>query len=316
MKRIYESIKLLIRNSGTILIAGHVDPDGDTLGSMIALNLILEQLKKKSDMLSIDGVPESYKFLPRSDKVKSKPPRKEYDLLITVDASDLSRLGNINIKAKHTINIDHHADNTNFGDINCVELLSCVAEQIYKLARELGAEITQDIAAALYVSIITDTGNFRYSNTLPSTFEVAVDLVEKGIAPWKIASAVYDTKTITGMKVLAYALDNIHVEKKGKLVWSGIPFEVIKETKATHEDLISIIDYLRAIKGSEVSILLREEQSNLVKVNFRSKGKTNVSKIANELGGGGHIQAAGAILKMPFEQAKEKTIQTVLKWME
>ncbi|NQU16606.1 MAG: bifunctional oligoribonuclease/PAP phosphatase NrnA [Candidatus Saganbacteria bacterium] len=313
MRRIYESIKLLIKNARTILIAGHIDPDGDTLGSMIALHLILEKLGKKSDMCCQDKVPPSFLFLSGADKIRTSPKRKEYDLFFTVDASDLSRTGNIKVTAKHIINIDHHADNTNFGDINCVELLSSVAEQIYKLAKELNVEINQEIAKALYVSIITDTGNFRYANTLPSTFEVACDLVLRGAIPSQIASAVYDTKTIAGMKVLSYALDKI--EKRGKLVWSSLSHEIIKKTGATHDDLICIIDYLRAIKDTDVTVFLREEKENTIKVNLRSKGRTNVSKIANDLGGGGHIQAAGVTLNMPLLEAEEKVISTVMKNM-
>lgn len=313
MKRIYESIKLIIQSSRSILIAGHIDPDGDTLGSMVALNLILEKTGKKSEMVSVDGVPDTYKFLPKSNKIRKSPRKSDYDLLITVDASDISRIGNVKVKAKHIINIDHHADNTNYGDINCVELLSCVSEQIYKLSKELGVELTQDIATALYVSIITDTGNFKYSNTLPSTFATAYDLVEHGAVPFRIASAVYDNKTIAGMKLLAYALQNI--EKRGTLVWSMIPQKIIKETGANHEDLISIIDYIRSIKDTEVAVFLREENRNVIKINLRSRGRTNVSKIANELGGGGHIQAAGVTLNMPLKEAEEKVISTILSHM-
>ena len=315
MQRVYKLISSLIEPAKTILIAAHIDPDGDTLGSMIALHLILEQLGKKPDMCSTSGFPDNYRFLPYSDRVAAKPKKKEYDLLITVDASDLSRVGDLNVKYKNIINIDHHPDNTNFGDVNCVELLSSVAEQIYKLALELGAKITQEIATALYVAIITDTGNFRYASTLPSTFKVAWELVEQGAVPWKIASAVYDTKTIAGIKVLAHVLANIKTEKNGLFVWSSVSYPVIEELSATHEDLISIIDFLRAIKGTEVSVFLREETEGEIKVNFRSKGQVNVSKIANELGGGGHIQAAGAALKMSLQEAEEKVVKAVLENM-
>ncbi|MFC1495885.1 bifunctional oligoribonuclease/PAP phosphatase NrnA [Candidatus Margulisiibacteriota bacterium] len=315
MQQVYKTIKVLIEESKTVLIAAHIDPDGDTLGSMIAMHLILEQLGKKSEMVAVSGLPESYQFLPRSEKIQKKPKRKEYDLLITVDSSDLTRLGKLDLKAKNIINIDHHPDNTNFGDINCVELLSSVAEQIYKLAKELRVEITQDIAVALYVAIMTDTGNFRYASTLPSTFHIAWELVEAGAVPWKIASAVYDVKTIAGMKVLAYALENMKVEKGGKFVWSAVPKSIVEKYGAKAEDLISIIDHLRAIKGSQVSVFMREDSTGKIKINFRSKGEVNVSKIANEIGGGGHIQAAGAQLDIPLAEAEEKVVATVLKNM-
>jgi phosphoesterase RecJ-like protein len=315
MQKVYAAIDLLIDGSKNILLASHIDPDGDTLGSMAALYIILDKLGKKVEMFCANEIPSIYKFLPKSEKISSKPKRKDYDLLITVDASDLKRVGELDVKYKNIINIDHHPDNTNFGDVNCVELLSSVAEQIYKLACELKVEIDEDIATALYTAIMTDTGNFRYANTLPSTFKVAWELVLAGAVPWKIASAIYDTKTLAGSRILAHVLSNMKSEKGGKFIYSSVSFEVIQENRATHEDLISIIDYLRAVKGSEVSVFLREEEKDTVKVNFRSKGRVNVSKIASELGGGGHIQAAGSLLKMPLKEAEEKVVQAVLNNM-
>jgi phosphoesterase RecJ-like protein len=151
MKRIFESIKEELSRAKTAIVAAHVDPDGDTLGSMIAMALILKKMGIKAVMYSKDGVPRAYRFLPHSDEIYDTPPKYESDLLITVDSSALCRIGDKKILAKKIINIDHHPDNTNFGGINCVELLSAVAEIIYQLALYLEIEIDPEIATALYV---------------------------------------------------------------------------------------------------------------------------------------------------------------------
>ena len=313
MKKLIEDIKNLILASNKIIIAAHIDPDGDTLGSMIGLALIIGKLGRKCVMYSHDGVPNTYHFLPHSKEVISVVPAEEFDLLITVDASDLSRIGKRRIKAKKIINIDHHPDNTNFGDINYVDMISAVAEQIFYLAQGFGVLIDQEIANALYISIITDTGNFKYSNTLPSTFAVARELMLLGANPARAAINVYENRRIEGLKILAKALLNVETLNQGKIVYSIITSQMIIDTKARGEDLVGIIDHLRSIKTAEVAILMREEERNKFKLNFRSKGKVNVSLIANALGGGGHVQASGCTVEGELEEVKKRVLDLVLK---
>ncbi len=308
-----DQIKDLILASKKIIIASHVDPDGDSLGSMIALCLILKKLGLDAVMYSIDGVPNSYKFLPYASEIVSEVPREEFDLLITVDSSDISRIGKKKIKAKKIINIDHHPDNTNFGDINYVKMISSVAEQIYHLIENFKVVIDREIATALYISIITDTGNFRYSNTLPSTFEIAKELVLAGASPSDSAVAVYENKRMEALKILAYALMNAESVKQGKVVYSVITHQMMMDTKARGEDLVGIIDHIRSVKTAEVAILFREEERDRFKINFRSKGKVNVSNIARALGGGGHVQASGCQVEGDLEEVKNKVLDLVLR---
>jgi len=313
MNRIFESIKQELSQAKTAVVAAHVDPDGDTLGSMIAMALMLKKLGIKAVMYSADGVPRTYKFLPHSDEIYDHPPKHESDLLITVDASDISRIGAHPVKAKKIINIDHHPDNTNFGAINCVELLSAVAELIYQLAEYLKVEIDPEIATALYVSIITDTGSFKYTNTLPSTFLVAMNLVKRGANPSQCATAVYDNKTLTSVKIFARALLNIETLKNGRIVYAAISNELIHEMHAHGEDIVGVIDHLRTIDTAEVAVMFREEIKNKVKINFRSKGSFNVSRIAKSLGGGGHVQASGVVLEGSLLEVKKKVLDLILK---
>ncbi|MBI5701273.1 bifunctional oligoribonuclease/PAP phosphatase NrnA [Candidatus Saganbacteria bacterium] len=309
----YSKFLQLIKQSETVIVAVHKDPDGDTLGSLIAMGLILETFGLKVTLFSNDGVPNTYKFLPGSDKVISHPPKKEFDIMVAVDASSPSRIGTDKILAKTVVNIDHHPDNSNFGALNYVELLSSVGELIYKIAKEFQIPITQEIAIALYVSIITDTGNFRYSNTLPSTFEVAHDLTLHGASPFTIATLVYDTKSVESLKILAATLENLEYTPDKKVAWASITKSLINEIQARSEDFVGIIDHIRAIKECEVALLFREDKNGMIKVNFRSKGNVNVSKVANILGGGGHVQAAGCEIDLPLNEAIKKVVDLVLK---
>ena len=217
---------------------------------MIAMAMIMEKLKVKASMYSKDGVPKVYRFLPWSERIVDSVSDKEFDLLITVDSSDLARIGDKKIKAKKVINIDHHVDNTNFGDINFVESLSSVGEIIYKLALEYKVSIDKDMADALYVSIITDTGNFKYSNTLPSTFEVARDLVVCGANPSLLATKSYDTKSFEGLKILAKALSKARISKNKKVIWSCISSSEARSAGARAGDLVGIIDHLRTFRDA------------------------------------------------------------------
>lgn len=313
MKPSYQEFKDLILRSKTAVVAAHIDPDGDTLGSMLAMGIILRGMGLDVVMYSSGGVPNTYKFLSDFENIVNHAPKKEFDILVTVDASRLERIGDAKINAKTIVNIDHHPDNSNFGNINYVELLSSVGELIFKIAKEFGAEITPEMACDLYVAIITDTGSFRYSNTFPSTFLIAKELAEKGANPYQIASLVNDAKSIESLKICAEVVYNMQYTPDKKIIWSIISKDIIQRSHAKSEDFIGIIDHLRSIKECEIAIILREEKSGMIKINLRSKGKANVSRIANEMGGGGHVQAAGCEVNMTLPEAQDKVIALAKK---
>jgi len=306
-------MKKLISEAKTSVIVCHVDPDGDTLGSMLAMRIILSNMGVNVLMYSPDGVPPSYLFMPGSEKIMTHAPKKEFDLMVTVDASGIDRIGKSKIMARKILNIDHHPDNTNFGDVNCVEQLSSTAEIVYKIAKEFSVKMTPQLAIPLYVGIMTDTGSFRFQNTKPTTFLVAKELVKKGANPSYIADNIYNTKTIEAVKVCNAAFSLMKHTEDRKIVWTYITREMIVDSGAKAEDLTGIIDHLRSIKGIEVALLFREDKNGRIKVNFRSKGKINVSEIAHECGGGGHVLAAGCELDMSIEEAQEKVLELVKK---
>jgi phosphoesterase RecJ-like protein len=304
-----------IKKAKSVILLTHTDPDGDAIGSMTAMCLALKQIGKKILMYCRDAVPEIYRFLPESDKVKSSLNGAKFDLAIAVDCGDEKRVGdglNLRDLAPVVINIDHHPDNTKFGDINVIEKISSVSEMLFKLFKRMKINISKDVAACLYTGIMTDTGNFRYDYTNAETFEVAALLARAGAEINRIAMAVYETKTLSSVRILGAAMYRLETSETGKVAWTVLPKQLMASLEAKSEDLTGLVDHIRTIKGVEVAVLFREEDDG-IKVNFRSKFKVNVSEIAKNLGGGGHIRASGAIMQGPLDEVKKKVLAEVFK---
>ncbi|MBU0671929.1 MAG: bifunctional oligoribonuclease/PAP phosphatase NrnA [Candidatus Margulisbacteria bacterium] len=319
MNEIFITIKKALKNARNALIVSHVDPDGDSIGSMNAMGLVLAQMGLAVDQYSQDGVPKIYRFLPGSDSVKNKVEQnKKYDLLIAVDASDIKRLGDkLSVKdiAKLIINIDHHPDNTQYGDINYAQKSSSTAELVYKLLKNLKIKIDKPVAENLYVALITDTGNYRYENTSVGTFIMAEDMLKAGVDTHAITTRIYDTKSIASIRIQAAALSTLEVSPDRKAAWVVVTQEMMEKVGAKGDDIVGLVDQIRSIDGIEVAILFREDGSK-VKVNLRSKSKINVSEIARRFDGGGHFRAAGAILSDDIVTAKKKVVAEVLKYLK
>ncbi len=319
MKEAFAAIKKALKSAESALVVSHVDPDGDSIGSMIALGMVLEKMGLKADLYSEDGIPRIYRFLPGADRVvKELDPRRRYDLLFAVDSSDIKRLGDkvpFRKIAKTVINIDHHPDNTKYGDINYVEKSSSTAELLYKLIKHFKLPIDREIAGNLYVALITDTGNYRYENTSVTTFDMAKEMLKAGVDTHAITTRIYDTKSIASVRLQAAALATLKATPDRKAAWAVVSKEMMERSGAKSEDLVGLVDQIRSIDGVEVAILFREDDGK-VKVNFRSKEKVSVSAIAKRFGGGGHIRAAGATLAGDLESAQKKVIAEVEKYLK
>jgi phosphoesterase RecJ-like protein len=319
VREVFATIKKALKSARTALIVSHVDPDGDSIGSMICMGMILTELGINTDLYSQDGIPRIYRFLPGVEKVKNEARGDlHYDLLISVDASDITRLGD-RFDARKTantiINIDHHPDNTKFANINYVENSSSTAELVFKLAKYLKINISKAMAENLYVALITDTGNYRYENTSAATFAMAGELIQTGLDTHEITTKIYDTKSIASIRVQALALSKLETSPDRKVAWVTVTQAMMDKIGAKGEDLVGLVDVVRSIEGVEVAILFREEHGK-VKINFRSKDKVNVSEIARKFGGGGHTRAAGAIFKDDVEKVKKRVIPEVLKFVK
>ncbi|MFH0886988.1 MAG: bifunctional oligoribonuclease/PAP phosphatase NrnA [bacterium] len=306
----------LLKRSKNILIVSHVDPDCDSTGSALAMSQILKKMKLRSTLFCHSKIPPLYSFLPGIRSYTDKLLKKKYDLTIALDCGDYRRMDIPAIDRPRLgvlVNIDHHSDNTQFGDINYTHSVAATAELVYYLANILKVKLDANIATCLYSAVMTDTGSFRYDNVTPKIFDVARQLVLLGADPNKIAQQVYESRTINSLKLLGLALDNIKMFSHGKVVMTGITRKMFETTRAGEDDINGIVDHLRSIKGVEVAVLLREVNSKRVKVNFRSKRYVNVQKVAKSLGGGGHIRASGVILAMDRKSALKKIIQAISK---
>ena len=315
----FENIKRELRSARSALIAVHIDPDGDAIGSAIALAMLLEKLGIAATIYSQDGVPKIYRFLAWSDRIINTPPlKKQFDLFFCVDSSGFERIGNkANLRnvSSTIINIDHHPDNTMYGSINYVEKVSSVAEQIYQLFAYLKIEVDKKVAENLYVAMITDTGNFRYENTSVSTFLMASELLKRGINPHEITTHIYDTKSLSSIKISALAMSKLGFSKDKKVAWTAVSEAMMTEVGARGEDLVGLVDSIRSIERVEVAILFRQDKGR-IKVNFRSKYGANVSEIAKRFGGGGHLKAAGAIVKGSLDSCVENVVSETIKYLE
>ncbi|MBB2182884.1 bifunctional oligoribonuclease/PAP phosphatase NrnA [Lachnospiraceae bacterium MD1] len=287
-----------------IAIAGHIRPDGDCIGSCTALYLYLKQYQEELGIDQVDVYLErfgnEFRILAGVDNILHSYDNEEcYDVFISLDCGSLDRLGNAlkyYNQAKKTINIDHHISNQSFAMVNHVVAdASSTCEVLYSLMEE--DHITKEIAEALYVGIIHDTGVFKHSNTSEKTMQIAGKLISKGIAFSKLIDESFYSKTYVQNQILGRCLMESLLIMNGKVVVSSISRKMLDFYEATHSDLDGIIDQLRIIKGVEVAIFISETDVQDYKVSMRSNGEVNVSKIAVYFGGGGHIKAAGCSMK-------------------
>jgi bifunctional oligoribonuclease and PAP phosphatase NrnA len=292
-----------IRGNDRFLVTTHENPDGDALGSLLATQLALEALGKSS-LMFLPGpapLPGEYRFLPLEALQRSLPDDAADRTLIAVDAANESRLG-ADAAALHsapfTINVDHHHDNSRFGDVNLVDAeASSTGEVLRGVFAELGLELTAELAEPLYVALVTDTGRFQYANTTPKALRLAAELVEAGADVHKVFQGVYESVQFAKLKLLARALERAQVYEGGGLVVSYLLRDDFAEVGAVEPYSEGIIDFLRAVEGAHMAALIREPPrggSPARRISLRaSHDELDVSAIARAAGGGGHRQAAG-----------------------
>lgn len=298
-----------------ICLVSHIHPDGDSVGSLLSLGLVLESINKKVTMLKTDDIPDKFKFLPGIDKLKSYEENKEFDLLIVLDCSDLDRLGTfkyITDKAKYIVNIDHHVSNTNYGDINIVNhKASATGELVFHILNYLNLYIDKEVATCLYVAIATDTGSFRYDNTHAETHFIVSKLFEKQIDLKKITFEVFQNKTLASTKLFIEALNTLDLYYDNKLAIVHVTQQMLKKNNAEFNDIDGIVEYIRDIETVEVACILKELDKSEIKVGLRSKRYVNVAEIAQKFQGGGHIRASGCTIYDNINKTKEVLIKEI-----
>ncbi len=300
-----------IHKAKKIIVASHVNPDGDTIGCLLALGLSLIAMGKKVILLSQDGVPSRFQFLPGSELILSHTTEKA-DLAIAVDCGSRRQLGAIQLpffRAKVTMQIDHHDFGNAFGKIQVLEEdAAAVGEIVYELIQSLKVEVTSAIAICLLTSIIVDTGSFRFSNVRPKTFDICSKLIKKGIDIQHLIEEAYWRKTRSMARLSGYCTSQTHFSDDGQVAWATVYQRDFRRFGAKLSDVDAVADDLRSIEGVKIAVLFRETEKKNYRVSLRSSYGINVAKVAKLFGGGGHHNAAGCAV--PVSQ-KEKLLQAV-----
>jgi phosphoesterase RecJ-like protein len=305
-----------IERGRRFLISSHINLEGDSLGSEIAMSFFLKKMHKPHFICNTSPVPSVYGFLPSLEKVVTSPVRVPvFDTAIILDCSDLERIGKVKqwIKPdKVIINIDHHMDNKHFGTVNWVNPKgSATGEMLYELFDKAGIGLDENTALCLYVAILTDTGGFRYENTTSLTHAVVSRLLELGIKPPIIFEKIYESHRLARMKLLGLALSNLRLSPDNSIAWFVVSQEMLKKVGADLQDVEGFIELARAVRDVRVAIFFQELKDNRIKIGFRSKGRINVSKIAHSFGGGGHFAASGCILKGKLKEIERMVLERV-----
>ena len=307
-----------IDKAKNIVIVTHEIPDGDAVGSSLALYAGLKQLGKDVDVV-IPEYSKTFEFLPNSSEIKKEGRNETYDLAIALDCGDIKRLNgfaNYFEDANTKISIDHHGSNTMFADYNFVNPTAPACAQILiTVLEEMGIIINKEIGTCLLTGIITDTGGFKYKGVTAETFEFVAELLNKGVNVSDVYKKVLQTISKTRFELMQIAINRLEFFEGGKLTFTYVTKEDIEKVGAGSNDHDGIVEMGRDIEGVEVSIFLRETD-NGYKISLRSNEYVNVSDICLMFGGGGHVRAAGGNINLPFEQAKAKIIEECAKHLK
>lgn len=298
--------KKFITEAESIVVICHIAPDGDTIGSALGLGWLLRRMGKQVWVACADPIPSRYRFLPGAGEVLPHRP-EGCDLIIVVDTSDIERIGALYdvtaFTATPVINIDHHVTNTHFGDVNLVEDMPSTAEIIYELTNELGIPLDTNSAIGLLTGLVTDTQCFRTANVTADTLRRAVAMMEAGASLRDITELVYNRLPASAIYLWGQALAN--AQWRGRILYTTVDNETLHRYDASADELSGIVNFLASTSDADVAVLFRERSDGRIEAGMRASRGWNVSDVALRLGGGGHPQAAGCILKGSLDEVRE-----------
>ncbi|HXF83389.1 MAG TPA: bifunctional oligoribonuclease/PAP phosphatase NrnA [bacterium] len=311
-----EAIAGILRTAPDALLVCHVAPDGDCLGSALALALACEACGVRAVVGSADGVPEPYRNLPGAERVIAAPPEERHSVGVALECSSLDRAGTFAPaleRCRTLINIDHHLSNTGYGNLIYWDTAAAaVGELVYAVIRAMGVAVTPEIAQCLLTAIVTDTGSFRFPNTTPATLRLAAELMEHGASVHAVVERVYETRSAAALRLLGQALSRLAVSADGRVAWTVITPQMLAETGAGPEDVTGIVGMLRQIRGVKIALVF-EDGAGGVRVSIRSRDGVRANVVAEAFGGGGHQGAAGFTLPGPLEEIVARTMAVVEK---
>ena len=299
------------------MLASHVNPEADAIGSIMAIGMALESMGKKPYMYNVSGVPNNLMEFALVDRVSSELPTWKPDVLAVLDCGDLDRIGPEAVKAfrdvETIVNIDHHSTNDMFGHINWVVTdVSSTGEMIVDLIEETGASWSPDMADWVLAAIVADTGGFRFSNTTAKTYLTAAKMVERGASPATVSRRIFGNIPEGTVKLLGMALSTLDIRRDMKLATMEVTMEMFAKTGAGPDAVEGFIEHPRSLSGIEVAAVFRQVDEDKYKVSLRSNGYVDVGAVAYSFGGGGHRQAAGFSIDGKLENVKAKLREAIV----
>jgi len=315
----WQELFKLLESNDHFIVTCHVHPDGDAIGSLLAIGFLLKKWRKNFQLICSEGVPTVYSYLEGSELVKKeRDPLITPQVLISVDCAEKDRCALASeiwdVSGLIIVNIDHHVTNTGFGSLNLINpQAAATGEVIYHLFSKAGFDFDSSVATALYTAVAT--GFFRYSNTSAFTLELVSVLVKKyGIEPSKIAEQVHEQKSYQAIRLLGEVLCTLQVGIGGKVAWMVLDQPMISKYQVENEETEGYVNYARSIEGVEIGILFKELRTNEIKLSWRSSISVDVSKLAANFGGGGHARAAGCTINGPVDQVVNDVLQFVTEY--
>ena len=315
LKRIVEHI----RETDNFLVLAHVAPDGDALGSMLAMGELLDALGKRVTLFNQSGIPSRFEWLSPKREILTSLPEEEPDSIIVLDCGSAERTGDLIapwLSTKTVLNIDHHLGNPKFGTLNWIEeRASSVGEMVGILSRKLGVPMVGLLGEYVYLALISDTGDFCFNNTRPETLEMAAEILRLGLLPGPFHEQKQSTGTLSQLQMRGTVLQQASLHADGRVTLISFSRELFERTGTGPEDTEGLVNTVLYVRGVQVAVSLREEDHG-IKFSLRSKGSTNVQAVAASFGGGGHRNAAGGTLEMSMDEAKKVMIRAVTEELE
>ncbi|MGB7068305.1 MAG: bifunctional oligoribonuclease/PAP phosphatase NrnA [Pyrinomonadaceae bacterium] len=292
----------------------HVRPDGDGVGSSLGLWWLLRSLGKSAEVIVRDNIPVAYRSLPGADEIRLIERIDDtYDAVFVIECSDLNRPGIEGLDEQFTVNIDHHATSEQFGSINWIDsTASAVGEMIYNLCKAIGGRVSKEIAECLYLALVTDTGSFHFSNTTDRTLKVASELVKAGVRPADISEAVYSSYPWSRIELMRQVLSTVKRDSSGRVAWMRQTLEMKEIADAVDGDNNGFVNIPLAAAEVVAVVYMREVGENQYRVSLRSKGITNVARIAERFEGGGHRNAAGCRVEGDWDTKELEIVDAVI----
>ena len=315
-KEQWQPVVVQLKCAKHVMLTTHCNSDADGIGSELALFHTLQNMGIRVSMLNCDVVPRICQYLPAAESIQvgENPDVSTVDTIVALDAGAKSRLGfpDALFEGKTFINIDHHASNPNYADINVVNADYCATgAMIFDLIQHLGQNLSKESATAIYAAVLTDTASFQLDRVNADVHRMTAELIEAGAKPEEAANAIYNSQPLARLSLLTLALQTLSIQNDGRSAWMHVTQDMQDETGANHEDSEGFIDVSRSIDGVEVVVFIRPERGNRWKVSFRGKSGKDVGSVAAQLGGGGHKYAAGCAVSGSLEEVYAKVAKVV-----